>query len=56
MKNKKVSFSPDRNGILLWSRFFNETIKDIVDSGTAGTLKIDNSASKKNTNLSTGVS
>lgn len=39
MKNKKISFSPDRNDILLWSRFFNETIKDIVDSGTASVFE-----------------
>lgn len=28
-----VSPSPDRSGILLWPRLFNEAIKDIADSG-----------------------
>ncbi|KRB54567.1 hypothetical protein ASD98_16060 [Flavobacterium sp. Root186] len=41
LEKTKFSFtSPDRNGILLWSRFFNETTKDKVYSGTNGLLKI----------------
>ena len=31
--NKNECPSPDRSDILLWSRFFNEAIKDIADSG-----------------------
>jgi hypothetical protein len=48
MKKTPSRLAPNRNGILLWSRFFNETTKDIVKSGKNGLEYQKMFASQKN--------